>query len=132
MLTRSSPTKWTLYLNGGKTIVGALPLADGGLLVLLDGSSHAVYWREEVGTLRVMIDNKTCLIEQESDPTQLRSPSPGKLVRFIVESGEHVKAGEAYAEIEVRLSYVSDRWRLQVRSFLTQPLNFLAILITRS
>lgn len=100
-MTRSSPTAWTLYLNGGKTHVGALPLADGGLLILLDGKSHAVYCREEVGTLRVMIDNKTCLIEQESDPTQLRSPSPGKLVRFIVESGEHIKSGEAYAEIEV-------------------------------
>lgn len=48
-----------------------------------------------------MIDSKTCLIEQENDPTQLRSPSPGKLVRFLVESGEHVKAGQAYAEIEV-------------------------------
>lgn len=48
-----------------------------------------------------MVDSKTCLIEQENDPTQLRSPSPGKLVRFLVESGEHVKAGQAYAEIEV-------------------------------
>lgn len=60
-----------------------------------------MYWREEVGVLRVMIDNKTCLIEQESDPTQLRSPSPGKLVRFLAEDGDHVKAGDAYAEIEV-------------------------------
>jgi acetyl-CoA carboxylase/biotin carboxylase 1 len=101
-VTRSSPTSWTLFLNGGKTFVGARPLADGGLLILLDGKSHAVYWREEVGTLRLMIDNRTCLIEQESDPTQLRSPSPGKLVRFMVESGDHLKAGEAYAEIEVR------------------------------
>jgi len=100
-VARSSPNQWTLYLNGGKISVGARPLADGGLLVLLDGKSHAVYYAEEVGTLRVSIDNKTCLIEQESDPTQLRSPSPGKLVRFLVESGDHVKAGEAYAEIEV-------------------------------
>ena len=102
-VARSSPNQWTLYLNGGKISVGARPLADGGLLVLLDGKSHAVYYAEEVGTLRVSIDNKTCLIEQESDPTQLRSPSPGKLVRFLVESGDHVKAGEAYAEIEVGL-----------------------------
>ena len=108
MVTRSSPTAWILYLNGGKTHVGALPLADGGLLILLDGKSHAVYCTEEVGTLRVMIDNKTCLIEQESDPTQLRSPSPGKLVRFIVESGDHVKSGEAYAEIEVKVPSPSD------------------------
>jgi acetyl-CoA carboxylase/biotin carboxylase 1 len=49
-----------------------------------------------------MIDAVTCLIEQEHDPTQLLSPSPGKLVRFLVESGEHLKAGDVYAEIEVR------------------------------
>ncbi len=101
---RSSTTSWTLYLNGGRTSVGARPLADGGLLVLLAGASHSIYWREEVGAMRLMVDSKTCLIEQENDPTQLRSPSPGKLVRFMVESGEHIEAGEAYAEIEVPLS----------------------------
>jgi acetyl-CoA carboxylase / biotin carboxylase 1 len=99
--TRSSSTQWTLYLNGGRVLVGARPLADGGLLVLMDGKSHSVYWREEVGALRLMVDAKTCLIEQENDPTQLRSPSPGKLVRFLVDSGDHLKAGEPYAEIEV-------------------------------
>ncbi|TFY67580.1 hypothetical protein EVJ58_g1545 [Rhodofomes roseus] len=104
--TRSSPTTWTLYLNGGRTVVGARPLADGGLLVLLDGRSHSVYWREEVGALRLMVDSKTCSIEQENDPTQLRSPSPGKLVRFLVESGDHINAGEQYAEIEVMKMYM--------------------------
>ena len=99
--TRSSVTTWTLYINGGRTMVGARPLADGGLLVLLDGKSHSVYWREEVGAIRLMVDSKTCLIEQENDPTQLRSPSPGKLVRYLIDSGEHIKAGEPYAEIEV-------------------------------
>ncbi|KAJ3881247.1 acetyl CoA carboxylase [Lentinula edodes] len=103
---RSSSTAWTLYLNGGSTMVGARPLADGGLLVLLDGRSHSIYWREEVGALRLMVDAKTCLIEQENDPTQLRSPSPGKLIRFFVDSGEHVNAGEQYAEIEVMKMYM--------------------------
>jgi acetyl-CoA carboxylase / biotin carboxylase 1 len=104
--TRSSRTAWTLYLNGGHTSVGARPLGDGGLLVLLDDKSHSVYWREEVGALRLMVDSKTCLIEQENDPTQLRSPSPGKLVRFLVDSGDHVNAGDAYAEIEVMKMYM--------------------------
>jgi acetyl-CoA carboxylase/biotin carboxylase 1 len=104
--TQSSRTIWALYLNGGRTMVGARPLADGGLLVLLDDKSHSVYWREEVGALRLMIDAKTCLIEQENDPTQLRSPSPGKLVRFLVDSGDHVSAGDAYAEIEVMKMYM--------------------------
>ncbi|KAH6915859.1 acetyl CoA carboxylase [Coprinopsis sp. MPI-PUGE-AT-0042] len=105
-LARSSHIMWTLYLNGGRTMVGARPLADGGLLVLLDGKSHTVYWREEVGALRLMVDAKTCLIEQENDPTQLRSPSPGKLVRYLVESGDHVNAGDQYAEIEVMKMYM--------------------------
>jgi hypothetical protein len=62
-----------------------------------------------------MIDNRTCLIEQESDPTQLRSPSPGKLVRFMVESGDHLKAGEAYAEIEVGgIFYVFSWWTVRI------------------
>lgn len=103
---RSSSTVWTLYLNGGRTMVGARPLADGGLLVLLDGKSHSIYWREEVGALRLMVDAKTCLIEQENDPTQLRSPSPGKLIRYFVDSGDHVNAGEQYAEIEVMKMYM--------------------------
>ncbi|KAA1468959.1 acetyl CoA carboxylase [Dentipellis sp. KUC8613] len=104
--TRSSRTVWTLFLNGGRTMVGARPLADGGLLILLNDKSHSVYWREEVGALRLMVDSKTCLIEQENDPTQLRSPSPGKLVRFLVDSGEHVNAGDPFAEIEVMKMYM--------------------------
>ncbi|CAH7671288.1 acetyl-CoA carboxylase [Phakopsora pachyrhizi] len=106
LATRSAAGLFTLFCNGGKVSVGVRTLADGGLLVLLDGRSYTVYWREEVGTLRLMVNSKTCLIEQESDPTQLRSPSPGKLVRFLVESGEHVKAGQPYAEIEVMKMYM--------------------------
>ncbi|KAH9821615.1 acetyl-CoA carboxylase [Melampsora americana] len=106
LATRSAVGLYTLFCNGGKVSVGLRTLADGGLLVLLDGRSHTVYWREEVGALRLMVNSKTCLIEQENDPTQLRSPSPGKLVRFLVESGEHVKAGQAYAEIEVMKMYM--------------------------
>ena len=57
---RSSVTTWTLYLNGGHMMVGARLLADGRLLVLLDGKSHSVYWREEVGTMWLMVDVKMC------------------------------------------------------------------------
>ncbi|KAJ7252734.1 acetyl CoA carboxylase [Mycena haematopus] len=103
---RSSMHVWTLYLNGGRTMVGARPLADGGLLVSLDGRSHSIYWREEVGAMRLMVDAKTCLIEQENDPTQLRSPSPGKLIRYFLDSGDHINAGEQYAEIEVMKMYM--------------------------
>ncbi|KAJ2054343.1 acetyl-coenzyme-A carboxylase [Coemansia sp. S16] len=103
---RTGPTGWILYLNGSKVSVGVRALSDGGALVLLDGKSHACYTSAEVGATRLLINERTCLLEEEVDPTQLRSPSPGKLVRFLVDSGDHVKCGEAYAEIEVMKMYM--------------------------
>jgi len=100
-MAKSSQYSFTLYLNGGRIFVGSRTLSDGGLLITLEGASHTVYWREEVGAMVVSVDSKTTMIEDESDPTQLRSPSPGKLVRFLIDSGDHVDPGEAYAEIEV-------------------------------
>ncbi|KAK5169983.1 acetyl-coenzyme-A carboxylase, partial [Cryomyces antarcticus] len=43
---------------------------------------------------------------QENDPTQLRTPSPGKLVKFTVDNGEHVKKGQPFAEVEVMKMYM--------------------------
>jgi acetyl-CoA carboxylase/biotin carboxylase 1 len=105
-VTRSSTDSYTLFLNGSKTLVGVRALSDGGLLVLLGGRSHSVYWREEVGAIRMSVDGKTCLLEQENDPTQLRTPSPGKLVKYTVENGQHVSKGQAFAEVEVMKMYM--------------------------
>lgn len=104
--TRSSLDSYHLFINGSKCAVGVRALADGGLLILLNGRSHNVYWKEEVGATRLSVDSKTCLLEQENDPTQLRTPSPGKLVKFTVENGDHVKAGQAFAEVEVMKMYM--------------------------
>ncbi|XXG96784.1 hypothetical protein Hte_003075 [Hypoxylon texense] len=99
--TRAAVDSYHLFINGSKCSVGVRALSDGGLLLLLDGRSHSVYWKEEVGATRISVDSKTCLLEQENDPTQLRSPSPGKLVKYTVENGEHVRAGQTFAEVEV-------------------------------
>lgn len=104
--TRSSLDSYHLFINGSKCAVGVRALADGGLLILLSGRSHNVYWKEEVGATRISVDSKTCLLEQENDPTQLRTPSPGKLVKYTVENGAHVKAGKAFAEVEVMKMYM--------------------------
>ncbi|WWD21283.1 hypothetical protein CI109_105767 [Kwoniella shandongensis] len=100
-MAKSSLYSFTLYLNGGRIFVGCRGLSDGGLLIALEGASHTVYFREEVGAMVLSIDSKTTVIEDEQDPTQLRSPSPGKLVRYLIDSGDHIEAGDAYAEIEV-------------------------------
>ena len=49
----------------------------------------------------VVIGGRTCVFDKENDPRVLRSSSPGKLLKYTVEDGEHVNAGQAYAEIEV-------------------------------
>jgi acetyl-CoA carboxylase/biotin carboxylase 1 len=100
-MAKSSVYSFTLYLNGGRIFVGSRTLSDGGLLISLEGASHTVYWREEVGAMVISVDSKTTMIEDEQDPTQLRSPSPGKLVRYLVDSGDHIDSGDSYAEIEV-------------------------------
>jgi acetyl-CoA carboxylase / biotin carboxylase 1 len=104
--TRSSLDSYHLFINGSKCSVGVRALADGGLLVLLTGRSHNIYWKEEAAATRLSVDGKTCLLEEENDPTQLRTPSPGKLVKFTVENGEHVRAGQAFAEVEVMKMYM--------------------------
>ncbi|EGC41773.1 acetyl-CoA carboxylase [Histoplasma capsulatum var. duboisii H88] len=104
--TRSSDDNYHLFINGSKCSVGVRALADGGLLVLLNGRSHNVYWKEEAAATRLSVDGKTCLLEEENDPTQLRTPSPGKLVKYTVENGEHVRAGQPFAEVEVMKMYM--------------------------
>ena len=104
--TRASLDSYHIFINGSKCSVGVRALADGGLLVLLNGRSHNIYQKEEAAATRLSVDGKTCLLEQENDPTQLRTPSPGKLVKFTVESGEHVRAGQPFAEVEVMKMYM--------------------------
>lgn len=67
----------------------------------IGGKSHTIYWKEEAQATRLSIDSMTTLLTVENDPTQLRTPSPGKLVKFLVENGDHITAGQPYAEIEV-------------------------------
>lgn len=105
--TQSGPHGYTLFINGSVVEVNARKLSDGALLIQLDGKSHVTYAKEDVASTRLLIDGKTCTLEKENDPTKLRSPSPGKLVRFVVEDGDHVTAGLPYAEIEVMKMYMS-------------------------
>ncbi|KAK6460286.1 acetyl-coenzyme-A carboxylase [Scheffersomyces coipomensis] len=99
--TKSSADSYTLFLNGTRGVVKVRALADGGILCIIGGKSHSIYWKEEASATRLSVGGKTCLLEVENDPTQLRTPSPGKLVKFLVESGDHVAAGQPYAEVEV-------------------------------
>ncbi|KAJ3082689.1 acetyl-coenzyme-A carboxylase [Rhizoclosmatium hyalinum] len=105
-VTLTGPQTYVLSINGSKVTVDAKPLADGGLLLLVDGKTHLIYAKEEPQAMFLTLDGKSCLLEKENDPTQLRSPSPGKLVRFLIDDGAHISAGDAFAEIEVMKMYM--------------------------
>lgn len=100
-VAKSADDRYTLFINGSKCEVRVRKLSDGGLLIAVGGNSHTIYWKEEVSATRLSVDSMTTLLEVENDPTQLRTPSPGKLVKFIVENGDHIAAGQPYAEVEV-------------------------------
>ncbi|KAJ3333308.1 acetyl-coenzyme-A carboxylase [Blyttiomyces sp. JEL0837] len=102
----TGPNTFNLTVNNSKVTVDSKKLADGGLLLLIDGKTHVVYAKEESHATYMTLDGKSCLLEKENDPTQLRSPSPGKLVRYLIEDGSHLNAGDAYAEIEVMKMYM--------------------------
>lgn len=106
-VTRASVDSYNLFINGSKCTVETRRLSGGGLLILLGGKSHTVYWSDSKTSTTMSINGKTCILEQENDPTQLRSPSPGKLVKYLVRNGEHVKKGQVFAEIEVMKMYLS-------------------------
>lgn len=100
-IAKSADDSYTLFINGSKCEVNVRQLSDGGLLMSIGGRSHTIYWKEEAQATRLSVDSMTTLLGVENDPTQLRTPSPGKLVKFLVENGDHVAAGQPYAEIEV-------------------------------
>ncbi|KAJ3014968.1 acetyl-coenzyme-A carboxylase [Thoreauomyces humboldtii] len=95
-----------LTVNGSSVDLVAKKLADGGLMVLIGGQKHLVYAKEEGHVTQMELDSKSCVLEKENDPTKLRSPSPGKLVRYLVEDGTHINSGDAFAEIEVMKMYM--------------------------
>ncbi|XP_054904810.1 acetyl-CoA carboxylase isoform X2 [Poeciliopsis prolifica] len=100
-VARQSQTTYVIIMNGSNIEIDVHRLNDGGLLLCYDGNSHTTYMKEEVDSYRITVGNKTCVFEKERDPTVLRSPSAGKLLQYTVEDGDHIFAGEPYAEIEV-------------------------------
>ena len=67
----------------------------------VDGLSHVVHSEEEALGTRITIDSLTCLLANESDPSRLLASCPGKLIRYLLPDGSHVKTDQPYAEVEV-------------------------------
>ncbi|KAL6777494.1 BCC3 [Auxenochlorella protothecoides x Auxenochlorella symbiontica] len=98
---RRGPQAYRLTLGGVGVDATARTLKDGGLLLQLDGQAHVLHAEEEALGTRITVGSQTCLLSNEHDPSQLMAVSTGKLVRHLVEDGQHVASDAPYAEVEV-------------------------------
>jgi acetyl-CoA carboxylase/biotin carboxylase 1 len=105
-VSESSESHYTIHLNNSFIQICARKMADGGLLISLQGKNQMTYWKKEAESTRLTINRLTCLISREIDPSILRSTSSGRLVRFLVTDGSIVSANDVIAEIEVMKMYI--------------------------
>ncbi|XP_058085333.1 acetyl-CoA carboxylase 1-like isoform X2 [Magnolia sinica] len=100
-MVRGGPGSYKLRMNQSEIEAEIHTLRDGGLLMQLDGNSHVIYAEEEAAGTRLLIDGRTCLLQNDHDPSKLVAETPCKLLRFLVPDGSHVDTDVPYAEVEV-------------------------------
>ncbi|KAH7656259.1 acetyl-CoA carboxylase / biotin carboxylase protein [Dioscorea alata] len=100
-MVRGGPGSYKLRMNGSEIEAEIHTLRDGGLLMQLDGNSHVIYAEEEAAGTRLLIDGRTCLLQNDHDPSKLVAETPCKLLRYLVSDGTHLEADTPYAEVEV-------------------------------
>ncbi|ERM94222.1 hypothetical protein AMTR_s00010p00206450 [Amborella trichopoda] len=100
-IVKGGPGSYRLKINQSEIEAEIHTLRDGGLLMQLDGNSHVIYAEEEAAGTRLLIDGRTCLLQNDHDPSKLVAETPCKLLRFLVPDGSHVDADTPYAEVEV-------------------------------
>jgi acetyl-CoA carboxylase/biotin carboxylase 1 len=102
-----APDAMTLSINGQTIEVKFREQADGSLYVAYGDESHQLYAKEEALGLRMVLDGVTVLLPTLYDPSEFRSDVTGKLMRYLVEEGQEVKAGEPFAEAEAMKMIIS-------------------------
>ena len=100
-VTKVGPNHCLMELNNTQKLVEVHHMAGEQLLVSIDGLTHTTYMHENAEQYRVIVGNQTVVFDKENDPTLLLSPSTGKLIKYLIGDGDHVKSGDAYAEMEV-------------------------------
>ncbi|KAK6131147.1 hypothetical protein DH2020_035109 [Rehmannia glutinosa] len=112
-MVRGGPGSYKLRMNHSEIEAEIHTLRDGGLLMqarslfvyapnkILDGNSHVIYAEEEAAGTRLLIDGRTCLLQNDHDPSKLIAETPCKLLRYLVVDDSHVDADTPYAEVEV-------------------------------
>ncbi|WCJ44521.1 acetyl-CoA carboxylase 1 [Euphorbia peplus] len=100
-MVRRGPGSYRLRMNESEIEAEIHTLRDGGLLMQANGNSHVIYAEEEAAGTRLLIDGRTCLLQNDHDPSKLMAETPCKLMRYLVSDGSHIEADTPYAEVEV-------------------------------
>ena len=79
-------------------------MANDTLFLNIDGASHHTYMHDEAEGYRIVIDNRTVMFEKENDPQILRATSPGKLIKYLVNDGDHVDKEQVFFLHKVHIS----------------------------
>eukprot|EP00457_Paulinella_chromatophora_P000115 gb/GEZN01000115.1/.p1 GENE.gb/GEZN01000115.1/~~gb/GEZN01000115.1/.p1 ORF type:complete len:2290 (+),score=335.54 gb/GEZN01000115.1/:133-6870(+) len=103
----SGPGLFTLVYGHWTAASEVITLADGGLLVLLNGKKFVVYGKEFPSGLRLTLEGCTLSFTEEYDPTVVKSNMAGKLIRYLVPDNSHIDKGEALAEVEVMKMFLT-------------------------
>ncbi|KAG5678324.1 hypothetical protein PVAND_008009 [Polypedilum vanderplanki] len=98
---------YTLIMNDCYKEVSIHRLPDGGVFMTFDSTSHTTHLKEEFGRYYVTVGNKNCVFYKDFNPSILRSPSPGKLICWLVNDGDELVKDQPYAEIEVLKSILT-------------------------
>ena len=102
-----APDAMTLEINGQVIEVKFREQADGSIYVAYGDESHQLYAKEEALGLRMVLDGVTVLLPTVYDPSEFRSDVTGKLVRYVAEEGQELKAGDVFAEAEAMKMIIS-------------------------
>eukprot|EP00923_Selenidium_pygospionis_P052652 GHVN01091171.1.p1 GENE.GHVN01091171.1~~GHVN01091171.1.p1 ORF type:complete len:2264 (-),score=531.53 GHVN01091171.1:305-6862(-) len=100
MVTRTGPEQYKVEINGKSTEASLRSQADGALLSSWGSGSHRLIGVEEPMGLRLQVDGSTVFMPKVTDPSEMRSDVNGKVVRYLVTDGDHVRKGDPYVEVE--------------------------------
>ncbi|GAB2219638.1 hypothetical protein Droror1_Dr00007275 [Drosera rotundifolia] len=100
-MARGGSRSYKLKINESEIEAEIHTLRDGGLLMQLDGNSHVIYAEEEAAGTRLLIDGRTCLLQNDHDPSKLVAETPCKLLRYLIPDNSHIDADTPFAEVEV-------------------------------
>lgn len=99
------PSQYRIELGDNEVLVSIFRCRDGSFMVSFCNFKFSVQFNLNNGYFYLIVNGSSYLIEFQNDPSSIKSPSSGRLIKFLVEDGEEVGIDTAIAEVEVMKMY---------------------------